>query len=182
MRRTVFECATAFHGPRGRILNGGGEAHEHVATAAERLRDQIFFGTLRYHMAMIDDGDGIAEALGFFHVVGGVYDGSAFGAQFLDHLENAVAGLRIDAHGRLVEQHDARAVHQAGSHIEPAPHAAGQGLDCVIGAVGEGGPFETPGNAAAKGFAAQALVASKGFQILAAGEQRIEREILRHPT
>ena len=55
----------------------------------------------------------VAEALGFFHVVRGVDDGGAFVAQAFDHLEDAVARLRIDAHGGLVEQHKARAMDES---------------------------------------------------------------------
>ena len=80
---------------------------------------------MRDDVAMIDDGDAIAEALGFFHVMRGVDDRSALAAQFLDHFENTVARLRIDAHGGLVEQHHARAMHQPGRHVEAPPHAAG---------------------------------------------------------
>ena len=48
------------------------------------------------------------------------------GAQVGEHVVDAVAALRIDADGRLVEQHDARPVHDAAGDVEAAPHAAGE--------------------------------------------------------
>ncbi len=117
--------------PDGCTLYGGTEPHQHVAAVAEGLLHQLFLSPLGDDLAMIDDGDRVAQALGLFHVVRGVNDGGAFVAQTLDHFEDAVAGLRIDAHGGLVEQDEARTMDEAGRHVEAAPHAAGERLDGV---------------------------------------------------
>ena len=71
---------------------------------------------------------------------------------------------------------------EARGHVHAPPHAARQTLDRVIGAIRERGPLQAPLDGAAQRFAAQALVLAEGFQVLAAGEQRVERQLLRGPA
>jgi len=131
---------------------------------------------------VIDDADGVAEALGFFHVMRGVDDGRAFGAEGLDHFEDAVTGLRIDAYCGLVEHNEAGAMNEACCHIEPALHTSGKGFDQGAGSVGKGRPFEAPGDRVVERFAAQALIAAEGVKILPAGEERVDSQFLRNPS
>src|SRR5438270_162176 len=60
--------------------------------------------------AFVKDADAVAQALGFFHVVRRVEHGETGPAQGLDALEDGVAALGVDAHGRLVEHEQPRLV------------------------------------------------------------------------
>src|SRR5579871_5373113 len=60
--------------------------------------------------AVIDDHQAIAEAFGFFHVVGGVQKRLAALLQRFEIVENGIAALGIDADSRLVEQQQLRIV------------------------------------------------------------------------
>ncbi len=131
---------------------------------------------------MIDDGDAIAKPLGFFHVVRGVDDGGACGAQGFNHFEDAIARLRIDADGRFVHQHNTGPMDDAGSHVEPALHAAGELAGQVAGAVLQSGPLETPGDRFGELAAGKTVVAAEGDQIFLAGETRIDGQFLRNPS
>src|SRR5712692_10165868 len=64
---------------------------------------------------MIDDGDPVAEALGFFNVVRGHENGFLLAAQFLDDVVNLAAHLRIEPGGWFVEEDDLRIVDQGHS-------------------------------------------------------------------
>jgi hypothetical protein len=51
-------------------------------------------------------------------------------------LPHQVAGLRVEAGGGLVEQHQVRLVHQRPGDRQAALHAARQRLDLVLGPLG----------------------------------------------
>ena len=87
----------------------------------------------REHAAPIDDSDPLAEGLDLFHVMAGVNDGHAFGAQRPHAVEQMGPRLRIDAHRRLVEDHQARTVQQGHAEIQSAFHSAGKGFGPVVG-------------------------------------------------
>ena len=67
-------------------------------------RDQLPARALGADLALVDDPDAVAEALGLLHVVRRVQDRHALPAQLLDAREDGVAALRVDADRRLVEQ------------------------------------------------------------------------------
>lgn len=58
-------------------------------------------------MAGVEDPDAVAQPLGLLHVVGGVEDGQALGAQRLDAVEDGSPALRVDADRGLVEDQEA---------------------------------------------------------------------------
>ena len=77
---------------------------------------------------MVDDGDAIAELVRLVHVVGGQEHGEV--VRRLDapeHLPDGGARDRIEAGGRLVEEEDARLVHQAARDLHAPAHAAREG-------------------------------------------------------
>ena len=87
---------------------------------------------------MIDDGDAVAEAVGFVHVVRRDQHGEP--APVLDggqHLPHGDARNRIEAGGRLVEEEDFRVVHQSARDLQPPPHAAGERLRLRAAPLGE---------------------------------------------
>jgi hypothetical protein len=53
---------------------------------------------------VVHDGDAVAEALGFFDVMGGDEHGFLVFAQFLDDVVDLAADLRVEAGGGLVEE------------------------------------------------------------------------------
>ena len=53
----------------------------------------------------------------------------------LDRIEDGAARLRVDADGRLVHEEQARLVQQAHADVDAPLHAAGVGLDALVGLV-----------------------------------------------
>ena len=89
-------------------------------------------------VAVIDNGDAVAELVGLFHVVGGDQHGEvARLLQVVQHLPHRDARDRIESGGGLVEKEDARIVHQAARDFEPPPHAAGERLGLRVAPLGQ---------------------------------------------
>jgi hypothetical protein len=132
--------------------------------------------------AVVDNGNAVAQPLGLFHVVGCVDEGCALGAKSLDHLEDAIAGLRIDAGGGLVHEDKAGLVDEAGSHVEAALHSPGEVSSEIVGAVFEGCPLETPCDGDGEPSAGKTIVATEGAQVFSGRETRIDSQLLRHPS
>ena len=58
-------------------------------------------------------------------------------AQRVDQRPQLLAHLRVEADGRLVEQHEPRPVHERAGDQQPPPHAAGELVDPRVAAVDE---------------------------------------------
>src|SRR5690242_13386997 len=84
---------------RGHHVTGQGQP-DLLALADER--HELLARALGADLAAVDDPDAVAEALGLLHVVRGVQDGHAAGAELGDGLEDRIATLWVDAHGGLV--------------------------------------------------------------------------------
>jgi hypothetical protein len=82
----------------------------------------------------LQEGMPLDEALGLFHVVGGIEQGLAAFLEGFQVVEDGVAALRVHAHGRLVEQEQLRVVEHCGGQVEAAHHAAAEPLHPVFGA------------------------------------------------
>jgi len=54
--------------------------------------------------SVVDDGDAVAQALGFLDVVRGHDDGFFLALQFLDDVVNLATDLRVEAGGGLIEE------------------------------------------------------------------------------
>jgi len=121
----VLEGAAMGGGPDGECWGRVTEAGDHLCGGGETVLDEGLVGVEGDDAPVVDDGDAVGEALGLFHVVGGVNDGHAAVAQGLNHLEDAIAGLWIDADGGLVHEDKARLMNEAGGHVEAALHSAG---------------------------------------------------------
>ena len=161
-------------GQGGARLGEGGEvagAADVDAVAGAELGDQLAAGALGHQPALVDDADPVAEALGLLHVVRGVEHRQALAAERLDALEDGVAALRVDAHGRLVEHQELGVVQQAGGDVGPALHAARVVADAVAGPVGQTDQVEHLGHPLAEDRAAEALQAAEEL----AGSPRPDR-------
>src|SRR5262249_5923974 len=76
-------------------------------------------------LAVVDDGQPVAQPIGLVHVVRADENREiAFAAQLLEQLPDDATALRIEPGGGLVEEEDARAVDEAARDLEPAAHAA----------------------------------------------------------
>ena len=74
---------------------------------------------------MIDDGNAVAQAIGFVHVMRGNQDGElAIRLDISQHLPHRDAGNRVQSGRRLIEKENLRAVHEAASNFQAAAHAS----------------------------------------------------------
>ena len=74
------------------------------ARGAEGIGDKVAGRADGDDAALVDDGDAVAEALGFFDVVGGEDDRALLVAEFENELVNFQADLGIEAGGGFVEE------------------------------------------------------------------------------
>ena len=86
------------------------------------------------HLAMVDDRDAVAEPVGLGHVVRRQQQRDAARDQGLHLVPQEQARLRVQAGRRLVEEQDARVVHQRAGDDQPLRHAAGVVVDAVVAA------------------------------------------------
>ena len=70
--------------------------------------------------------DQMTEALGLFHVMGGVEDRDTGAGKLFYSLEYGVAGLGVHSHSRFVEDEQFRIVEQADADVEPTLHPPGK--------------------------------------------------------
>ena len=85
----------------------------------------------------VHDHQPVAELLGLVHVVRGEHQRDALLLEPEQPLPHEVAGLRVEAGGRLVEQQQLGLVDQRPGDGEPSLHAAGERIDLAVGPVGE---------------------------------------------
>ena len=96
-------------------------------------------------------------------------------AQRRQHLVDPLAALRIDADGRLVEQHHARPVQHAARDVEPPLHAARESLHRLVGAIGRGRSTRAPTSTRSASVRRRdAVERAEDLEVLARREQRID--------
>src|SRR5208283_1325212 len=108
---------------------------DHVM-AAEAV-DQVGGSAFGDDHAVIDDGQAIAEAFGFVHVMGGEQDGAAFFLEGADDVPELASALGIESGGGLVEKKDAWIANQSGGHSQALLLASGKLADPGVGFLGE---------------------------------------------
>ncbi len=129
---------------------------------------------------MIDDDQPVAQPLGFFHVVRRVNQRLAALLQRLQIVEDGVAALRVDAHGRLVEQQDLRIVQQGGGQVEPPLHAAAERAHLILCAVAEAHQIERLCYRLLCRGAIQIVKGAEKSQVVVGGQFIVEGDVLRH--
>ena len=92
--------------------------------------------------AVLDDGDAVAEALGFLHQVGGQEDGLAAVADAAHQVPDGAPRLRVEAGGELIEEDDFRIVDERERDEQALLLAAGKVHEPGIAFVGEAELFE----------------------------------------
>jgi hypothetical protein len=114
----------------------------------------------------VDDRDAFASLLGFFQMMRGEHDRDAIGLQRRQHFVDALAALRIDSDGRLVEQDQPGLVQEAAGDIQPALHASGEPSNGLIGSILESRPRQRPLHAVGQHTARHAVEAAEDLQVL----------------
>ncbi len=77
-------------------------------------------------MAVVDDGDVAAQALGLLEIVGGENDCRAARIDFVEELPHRAANLDVHTRSGLIEHQQARLVHQGARDHQAPLHAAGK--------------------------------------------------------
>ena len=128
---------------------------------------------------MVDDPDAVGEDVGLLEVLGGQEDRDPVLAREPRHLRpERVAALRVEAGRRLVEKEDARLVDQRQREVETALHPARVGLHFAVGGLREPDALEQRFASLPALRLGHAVQRRLQAQVLAAGEQRVERGLL----
>src|SRR5262245_52591294 len=169
-----------------RLQRGGeslGQAVEFDAkqvTAGDR-RLQLLGSSLRDDFAMVDDGEALAEGVGFVHVMGRQDDRFALAVVAADDFPEQEARLRIEAGGGLVKEEDLGVVHHGARDRDALHHAAGEAADHVVGAVVQPELVEEFVGAAVALLDALSEVGAVESENLAGGQREVEvRALLYH--
>ena len=112
----------------GQLRHGARTAQRKFSTKVSwrELPDHAGHRVVLDDPAAVDDRDVPAEALGFLEVVRRQDDRRALLVDLAQEDPHAAADLDVDARGRLVEDQEARLVHQRARDHEPPLHAARQ--------------------------------------------------------
>lgn len=76
------------------------------------------------HLAMIHNGDLLAQLVGLIHVVGGEEDGLPGGVELAQDLPKRQPALRVEPGGGFIEHQDGWAVHDGPCDHEPLCHSS----------------------------------------------------------
>jgi hypothetical protein len=135
-------------------------------------------GSLRDYLPAVDDCDPVGQLIGFLQVLGGQQERCPLALQLAHDGPDLVAAARIQACGRLIEEQHLWARQQAGGDVEPAAHAAGVGPGRPVSRLRQLEPLEQLAGAAVGLLAGQLEQASEHLQVLAPGQQLIDRREL----
>jgi hypothetical protein len=119
-----------------------------------------------------------ASSSGLLQVLRGQEDRHAAGHKFPDDLPHRPAATRVQAGGRLVEEHDPRVAHQGHGQVQPAPHTAGVGGGQLLGRLHQVEALQQLGGAARPLGPVQVVQVGHQQQVLLAGEQIVYRREL----
>ena len=153
-----------------------GQGHLQAGTAARLL--QFERRPLGDDLAVVDDHDVMGQLVGLLQVLRRQQNGDALSQQLADGLPDPQAARRVQPRRRLVEEEHRRAGHQRPGQVQPSPHAAGVTLHHPVGRVGQlelGQEFLGPGPG---GRPAQVGQLADEHQVLAPGQQRVQRRVL----
>ena len=162
--------------PDGACVVGHGDLHPVLADAGLEVLRRVD----RHDLPVVDDGDAVA-VLRLVHVVRGEENGDVLALlEVVDVLPDGRPGLRVESHGRLVEEQHAGRVQQSAGDLQPALHAARVGGHLGLPAVPQVHHVEYelhPGVQLGPWHAVQVGVEA---QVLLAGEVAVERRVLEH--
>src|SRR5205807_8396914 len=127
---------------------------------------------------VIEDSDAVAQALRLLHVVGGVEDREALGAESLDVVEDGRSALGVDADGRLIEHEQPGPVEEPGGDVQPTLHTARVLLHSVVSPVSQAAELETRLQSLVPLTASQPVQAREEAQVLPTAEIGVEGDLL----
>ncbi len=112
--------------PRGPLeLPGAGEREPDVSARHEPL--ELRRRPLGHHLATVEDGDRVGEAIGLVEVLGGQEDGHTRRDELPDDLPHDAPASRVEPCRRLVEEDDPGIADERHGQVEAPAHAAGVG-------------------------------------------------------
>src|SRR5205085_2342195 len=126
------------HGPnpgeRGQLVDSGSvrravRQREFDDVLGAERRDERARRAERDDLAVVHDGNPVAQPLRFFHVMRREENRAARRAEPADHVPQLAARLRVESRGRLVEEQQLRPRDQGARHGEPLFLPAGQLAD-----------------------------------------------------
>src|SRR5580704_3001347 len=124
----AFDLAQSWDIDRVCVRAGGKRDHVFRASGSDR-----FARTAESDLfAVVHDGDALAEALGFVHIMRGEKDGAAGGFELLDQIPKLAAGLRVEAGSGFIEKQKIGIANQGAGESEALLLAAGKIADAGI--------------------------------------------------
>ena len=142
--------------------------------AGRVLFDQPARRALGDDAATVHHHQPVAQLLGFVHVVRGQHQRDAALLEPVEAVPQDVAGLRVEAGGRLVEQQQVGFAHQRPGDREAALHATRQRVDAFVRSLGELHELEQLGGTTPALGAGDVEVAPVDHQVLDDGQLRVE--------
>ena len=128
---------------------------------------------------MVDDADAVGQRVGLLEVLRREEHGHALVVREPpDLLPERRSALQVEARRRLVEEQDARAVHEREREVQAALHAARVAADAAIGRFGQPDALEQLLRAPRALGLGHALQRRLQHEVLAPGEDRVERGLL----
>ena len=152
--------------------------HDFDGRAADLLL-QLRGRALGDDLAVVDDPHAVGQRVGLLEVLRGQEHGHALVVgEPRDLLPQRAAALQVQARRRLVEEQDARAVHERQREVQAALHAARVAADAAVGGFGQADALEQLLRAARAVGLRHSLQRRLQHQVLATGEDRVERGLL----
>ena len=157
---------------------GVGLGQRDLEARAAHLRLQLPRRSVGDRPTVVDHHDPVGQLVGLVEVLSREQERGAVGHQPADHLPHAGPAGRIKAGGRFVEKQNRRAGEDAGGQIEAPAHPARVGLHHPVAGVAQLELVEQLGGAGTGLTPAEAAQAADHDQVLAPGEQLVERRVL----
>ena len=141
---------------------------------------QLIGRALRRDQAVVDDHD-VIGVCGLLHVVRGQEDGHVLLLLKPPHrFPDALAGLRVEAGRRLVEEEDLRRVQQGTGNVRAAALAAGELAVGTVDEIVQVRPFDHAGDRFLPGSGCFVIKPSTEHQVFADGQRLVEQTVLKH--
>jgi hypothetical protein len=158
---------------RGVDLGAAADGDDEAGLAGLVL--QLQRGALGDDPAVVDDDDAVGQLVGLVEVLGGEEQGRPVAHEVAQHTPELDPAARVEAGRRLVEEEHRRGGDEAGGEVEPAPHAARVVLDDLVAGLGQREPLEQLFGRALHERALQPVQVADEAQVLAPGEQFVDR-------
>jgi hypothetical protein len=144
------------------------------------LLDQLAWRSLSGEPALVHDDEPVAELLGFVHVVRRDHQRHPVLLQAIEPVPEQVAGLRVEPGRRLVEDEQVRVRDQGTRDGETSLHAAREGIDPIVGPLGQLGEVEQLLRPLADHLLGHIEVAPVDHQVVEHRELQVQRVLLWH--